>query len=389
MGDRIKRKSRRPKRYGDFEGQMNSIEDDQNIQRMEEIEGRDNRKRRRTTSFNEEIAQPEEEILELEEETARETSQGKEKEKSKRFNPKRKNKWDEDVRLSYNILRRSITCLATKLDKIVEDTQRSVSGSGEIEREEPGNKEPQQTLTTKESKSIVYNIRNLNLEKPKFGNSEKTHPITFLENLTTYLKKMDQGGSELELVKECLIEEAKDWARVYQERWTNFEEFKTDFLNTFWGENEQSIIRRNIVQGCWDRQKEPSMLNYFLKISSQAQMLNYKIPEKQLLQDIIRHYPKNIQQVWITSKIQNLLEMAEFLKNMDLIAKQETHQYSSAKTNNNRQFEKKRGQIRQNYQNWKRPEMGRENSKAVNNIEGIQDRIERMESSGEDVQFLN
>lgn len=85
---------------------------------------------------------------------------------------------------------------------------------------------------------------------------------------------------------------ARDWARIYRGRWTGLEDFKSDFLATYWGENEQNELRRTVSSGFWDRQKSPSMLSYFLKLAGRAQKLTYKLPEKQLVSDIVRHYPK-------------------------------------------------------------------------------------------------
>lgn len=53
------------------------------------------------------------------------------------------------------------------------------------------------------TRSVIYNIRNINLEKPRFGD-KITDPITFLEDLENYLKKASKEGKDLDLVQECL-----------------------------------------------------------------------------------------------------------------------------------------------------------------------------------------
>lgn len=174
--------------------------------------------------------------------------------------------------------------------------------------------------------------------------------MTFLEELTSYVRKSARDGNELELILECLQEEARDWARVYKERWRTVDDFKTDFLATFWGENEQSELRRQIVQGVWDRKKSASMLSHFLNITGQARMLAYQIPERQLISDVIRHYPKYVQQAWVTRKTTNLIETAEFLRSMDAIMRQEAHVYTQPRVS-----EKKR-ELQNHYNNnWQLP----------------------------------
>ncbi|KAJ2937658.1 hypothetical protein O0L34_g19335 [Tuta absoluta] len=207
-------------------------------------------------------------------------------------------------------------------------------------------------------KQIIYNIRNINLERPKFETIEGSiHPVTFLEELETYLKKaLKEGQGEVELILECLKGVARDWARVYSKRWSNLNDFKRDFLATFWGEKEQNELRRKIVHGTWDRQNSPSMLNYFLGITGKAQMLSHQIPENQMVSDVIRHFPRHVQQVWFTLQKENIIEAAEFLRGMDEINKQEQHVYTSGGTKaSTRNFEKRRNEIKQNFRNWQKP----------------------------------
>lgn len=207
-----------------------------------------------------------------------------------------------------------------------------------------------------EYKKVIYNVKNMNIEKPKFGENTEIQPVTFLEDLETYLRKASREGKELELIQECLVGDARDWARIYKSRWTTVEDFKTDFLSTFWGDKEQNELRRNIAQGIWDRTQTPMMLNHFLRLIGKSQMLTYKIPEKQLIADIIRHYPKYIQQGWFTSKIGTIIETAEFLRNMDDIGKQERQIPNT--NGSSKEKDKKTKEIQNKYQRWQRPTVG-------------------------------
>lgn len=249
----------------------------------------------------------------------------------------------------------------------------TVNREGEMEKENESSVTPRRietrALTNEECRNITYNVRNLNLEKPKFGNKPSDQPVTFLEDLEIYLKKTSKEGKEIDLVLECLTDDARDWARIYKKRWVTIEDFKVDFLATYWGENDQSELRRNIVQGCWDKQKNPSMLNYFLRIAGRAQMLNYKIPEKQLVEDVIRHYPKYVQQVWVIAKVDTIQGMAEFLRNMDTIGKQEAHNYSTS--NQATGVEKKIREHQQKFQRWQKPQSSQKKT-TINTIEGEQ-----------------
>lgn len=237
------------------------------------------------------------------------------------------------------------------------------------------------TLSNEESQKIIYNITNHNsIERPKFSGKGELHPVTFVEDLENYIKRESKEGKELELIQSCLMGEARDWARIYKERWIDVNSFKLDFLTTYWGENEQSELRRSIVQGVWDRKKTPSMLSHFLQLSGKARMLTYIIPEKQLIADIIRHYPKYTQQAWTIRKTETIIETAEFLRSMDLIDKQETRSYNIE--GQQRKFGKEKRDIQQSYQNWQKPANRREANERVVNVVNDIGEVELGQSQG-------
>lgn len=298
--------------------------------------------------------------------------------------PERKEKPEVGVGVVYRMLRRTVGSLTSKLNEISEEVKNNKSSienlvvnqstsvesienqtrsegylandqlnALEVETIKESEEGQEKGLSNEQYRNAIYNVRNLNIEKPKFGDKNVVHPVTFLEDLENYLRKASKEGKELDLIQECLVGDAREWARIYKGRWKNVEDFKIDFLATYWGENEQSELRRSIVQGCWDRKVTPSMLNHFLRITGRAQMLSYKLPEKQMVTDVIRHYPRYVQQVWATSNIDTIIGTAEFLRSMDDINKQDAHVYTTPEPTKN--FEKKRNEIQQSYRNWQKP----------------------------------
>lgn len=129
---------------------------------------------------------------------------------------------------------------------------------------------PLLTAENTDQQKIVYAITNLSAQKPRFGghdwrsNDKEVHPIAFLEVLTSYLKKLPTQGSEIDIVQECQTGEARNWSRIYRERWVTYDDFKRDFLKTFWSEVDQFKVRRDIVSNQWDQKENPTMLSHFL-----------------------------------------------------------------------------------------------------------------------------
>lgn len=165
---------------------------------------------------------------------------------------------------------------------------------------------------------IIYSMPYTPGEKPKFsGMQSKTPPITFLENLKIYLRRIPSHGREFDVIKECLEGEARDWARVYTARWNTIDDFEKDFLETYWGEAEQSLLRRKIAHSVWDRRANATMLGHFLSLVSRARMLTYQIPERQLVNDIMTHFPKEVQYLWSLNKTSDIMEATALLRRLD------------------------------------------------------------------------
>lgn len=282
---------------------------------------------------------------------------------------RRVNVLSEEVKKTQNSIRDTTR---GKEETIV--TEITSSNNLELGSNVPGEVTKESNLVEDKQKYIICNVKNINLDKPKFGEN-LIHPVNFVEDLETYLKKAGKSDNELDLILECLTGNSRDWARIYKGRWTGLADFKLDFLKAYWGENEQNELRRKIVQGVWNRTETPTMVEHFLKLSGKAQMLSYNIPEKQLIGDIMRHYPKFIQQVWATSKIETIIEAAEFLRSMDDIQKQEVPNTSTAR--NFKEWEKKKKVYQQNYRQWQKPreaevqEVRFTNSSNVNGSEAL------------------
>lgn len=175
---------------------------------------------------------------------------------------------------------------------------------------------------------LIKAVQHNGSEKPKYP-GKKTHSITFIEDLTVYLRRVSTSDSEVDVIFDCLEGECRNWARIYKEKWRNFEDFRTDFLNTYWGEAEQSNLRKKIVQNKWTK-GQTTMLQHFISLVGQAKILSYIIPEKQLVGDIMSHFPKNVQYAWSTNPNPSIMEATDFLRKLDSINQQDSILETSA-----------------------------------------------------------
>lgn len=153
---------------------------------------------------------------------------------------------------------------------------------------------------------------------PKFlpQTNKTVGPSRYLEELEVYFRKRnisDEG--KLEIALEGLQGYAKNWAIIYRDGWTNYNDFKRDFLKNFWSSQDQGRIRQIINTSKWSNRF--TMTEHFAHFVSLARLLTNPIPEPTLVEDLIRHYPTHIQALWSLKSDHSLPAAAAFLKQQE------------------------------------------------------------------------
>lgn len=234
----------------------------------------------------------------------------------------------ETIEIISKMFKKHTKYIEEKLNKLEEEVKKTAEAQKILVSQNKDNTKESTPESNRSDcdKNIIYSITNLNQEKPKFGGinyktkeGKEIHPVTFLEDLTSYLKKIPSKGNEIDIIQECLTDQARNWARIYKDRWLTYDDFKRDFLDTFWSEVEQNKVRRNIASNKWNRKENPTMLGHFLSLAGQVSLLKLTIPERQLVADIMRHYPRQVQQLWVLSKNETIIAATEFLRQLDNI----------------------------------------------------------------------
>lgn len=260
------------------------------------------------------------------------------------------------------LLRREIGLLNIKINQLEQKLKSDATNT------EVNNERNNLNHVIEDDRRVFYTVQNLNNEKPKYPGKTNIHPVTFIEDLTAYIKKSPTVSNITDLIIECLDGDVRNWARIYKERWTEFADFQKDFLDTYWGETEQNALRRQIVQNQWDPTKHPTMLGHFLSLVGQAKMLTYQIPDSQLIADIMRHFPKETQYVATLNKPVSILEATDLLRKIDNINGQDKPESTQPPPDSRQQ----QGNWRHNYRkDWKKSSntTGNYQRQHVNNIE--------------------
>lgn len=153
-------------------------------------------------------------------------------------------------------------------------------------------------------------------DKPFFSNKTGENPIRFLKKLDSYVVKMAKRNKRLEVARECLDEDARRVLEINADDWKSYEDFKRDFLTTFWGDAKQNEVLSRMTHGSWDKSKG-SMLSYFAQIVDDVKMLTEKPLEKTIVREVMQQFPEDIQRLWFQRRENTIREASEFLRSLD------------------------------------------------------------------------
>lgn len=138
--------------------------------------------------------------------------------------------------------------------------------------------------------------------KPRFnGSLEECHPVEFLRELQSYCHNLGLPPAErLQIALSCLESEAKTWARGFGYLLVDYERFQQHFLEQYWGQRAQRIVRDELMHGTYDYRGGQKMTDYFLTLVAKARYLENAPPERDLVLLLCRHFPRNISYVMHT-----------------------------------------------------------------------------------------
>lgn len=181
-------------------------------------------------------------------------------------------------------------------------------------------REAMPVVTTTREESAARNVLQLvemmpTQEKPTFSGGTQ-NPIAFLEDLKDYIKRTKRTDTMM-VVKESLKIGAKSWMKLYSKRWNNMEDFERDFIANYWGDICQKNMRRRLSDAVWEPKRGTTMLGHFAKYWELAKALKITDTPLGVINEIMRHFPKETQALWFSREQGDELDAAEFLRKLD------------------------------------------------------------------------
>lgn len=159
------------------------------------------------------------------------------------------------------------------------------------------------------------------------GVTSQKHPVKFLEEVEVYLSKLNVPLTKrLDIIREALVDEAREWANIFQISWETYEDFRNDFLHAFWSEEEQNKLRTSITTHRWNAAQRRTMESHFAHYVGRARLLTNPIPENLLVGELMKHFPATLQSLWALKPEaeKTVAKAAEFLRSQENIINQVT-----------------------------------------------------------------
>jgi hypothetical protein len=216
------------------------------------------------------------------------------------------------------------------------------------------------------------------LPLPQFDEAKDTNPVYHIRQLDEFMRfRGVPKALQLAVAHRSMTGQmSRQWAETVNWNLKDYQEFRREFLNTFWSSARQSLVKCRLYQGKYNRNSGLSPSAYFLQQATIASYLEPRLSETEIVEAVRFHYPVQIQRTMLSNQLNSIRDTLDLLKRVEVMEATEGFQrpYNSAphnQQNTNRQNHanvndrraQPQGQVRQvqfgspgrnNNRNWRR-----------------------------------
>ncbi|XP_023312750.1 vicilin-like seed storage protein At2g18540, partial [Anoplophora glabripennis] len=142
-------------------------------------------------------------------------------------------------------------------------------------------------LKTKQAEQQQLEIRYVTCDKSaptvKFnGKISVIHPMVFIKSIKNKCKIIHDSEELKQVIRENLEGEANVWFTGKESDIENIKEFEQQFLNQYWGNFNQNMIRERLYFGKYNDKMSNTMTNYALRLYANAKYLTPQLNENEI-----------------------------------------------------------------------------------------------------------
>lgn len=233
----------------------------------------------------------------------------------------------EKIMVEVKEVQARVTLCEKTVDNVVEEVKevraRVESADGKIQSIERGMKKiTREGSTQMMERSYVYLGREDTMKKATYGGGPRENPMQFLKEMEDYIQEINPLMDEqdrLRMVERQIQDSAQTWWRAVKMDADGYKEFKTKFLEHFWGFQRQQAVRNKIENGRFDYKGNVGRSEYFCKIYNKARYLDPPMPDKYIIFKIMGHFGDRVQMASMGRDLKTVVEAVQFLTSVEAV----------------------------------------------------------------------
>jgi hypothetical protein len=112
---------------------------------------------------------------------------------------------------------------------------------------------------------------------------------------------------------------SQQWLEATSLKFISCEQFKSEFLSTWWSAAQQGLVKCRLYQSKYDESTGLSLSDHFFKYATMASYLEPKLTDNEIIESLRCHYPQEIQKLLVSTKLNTVAEVLEVLKRLELM----------------------------------------------------------------------
>lgn len=149
------------------------------------------------------------------------------------------------------------------------------------------------------------------------GDLRRIHPKVFIKHLKANLKYCYDFEEAKMIIRNFLERDALLWYSSWETKFENWEDFEESFIQYFWGESQQLTFQERLFGGKFRYEGNNNYNQYALEIFNQAQYLEPKIPEENVVLAIAKHFKPEVTEAIVTHNIKKMDQLSTYLKRLE------------------------------------------------------------------------
>ncbi|PNF36021.1 hypothetical protein B7P43_G18443, partial [Cryptotermes secundus] len=116
---------------------------------------------------------------------------------------------------------------------------------------------------------------------------------------------------------------SKQWLEAISSKLASYEQFKSEFLGTWWSPAQQGLVKCKLYQSRYEKGGGLTLSAHLLKFATMASYLEPRLTDQEIIEAIRSHYPLKIQELLVSTKLNTVAEFLEVLKRLELMEERE------------------------------------------------------------------